>query len=473
MYSEALIQHRQTKLEARLGSVLPTGKLERIPVETCHAMVRALAGIYDPVRKQPTRPFTQEEQIFVANERLLTKVDYSYFAQRYQMIQAAGQRLQPMYPLWESQSLILTELGYQEETRWRSGHPDGLLFNILKGRQLGCSSLCQSLLLHRIVTHTSTKGLIASNVPDNSGSQGLFGMLERGYEHLPWWLKPGVKFWNTDSHLVLQNGSSIHVESGKSMKGGLQDQGGQKGQLGRSRTYALAHLSELSSWEYAGTIDDSLMPAIPETPQTLMARESTAKGRHNWWHEEWLVAAEGLGRCFNIFIPWYAERTKYWLPPPLNWSPSDDTLAFAQRVQAKGPQYMRRPITLSLEQLCWYESRKAEAIRKGQLYKFLEEYPAEPEEAFQYSGRSIFTIETMDRLERQARPMADLWKVAPHGELREDREQLMKELAADQLKLRDQVAAERLKGAQRVNNEPTPQTVQEEMPTVTEVEAPA
>lgn len=374
MYSRSIIDARQAHLERSLGEALPGGRLERLPVETCQSLRRLLDEAWDPAAGAPTRALTQEEQVFVANEQLLTKIDFEYFAERYWLIQAAGQRLKPMYPLFESQKLILAAVAEEEERRHRIKHPDGLIFNILKARQLGASSICEALVGHRVVTHTYVKAIVASDVPENSGSQGIFGMLERGYEHLPWWLRPAAKFHNKDRHLVLANGSSVVVESGKSMKGGLQDEGGTKGNLGRSKTFSVGHLTELSTWERAEQIDDGLMPAIPETPRTLLARESTAKGRHNWWHQEWEIASKGLGRAFNIFIPWYAEKGKYWLPCPEGWTPTDDTLAFALRVKEKGAQYVRAAANLSKEQLYWYAQRKTEAVAKEQLYKFLEEY---------------------------------------------------------------------------------------------------
>lgn len=456
MYAPAVIAAQQEKLEASLGEALPTGKLERLPAPQCHSLRRSLDEIWDPEKGQQTRDLTQDEQAFVANERLLGKIDYVYFAERYWFIQAAGQRLQPMFPLFESQQLMLAALAEEQERRWRIGHPDGLIPNVLKGRQLGCSSWAQSLIGHRIVTHGYVKALVASDVPENSGSQGIFGMLERGFEHLPWWLKPGVKFHNKDRHLVLANGSSVIVESGKSMKGGLQEEGGTKGQLGRSKTYSVGHLTELSTWERAEQIDDGLMPAVPMSPQTLLIRESTAKGRHNWWHQEWEVAAKGLGRSFNIFIPWYAERSKYWLPFPPDWIPATDTLEFATRVREKGARFMRRTIDLSKEQLYWYEQRKAEAVQKEQLYKFLEEYPAEPEEAFQFSGRSVFPISVIDRVERQARPLLDLWAVRPHADLKRDREALISELRSDQQGMQQRAEAERLKRAEMVSEQIRP-----------------
>lgn len=386
-----------------------------LPADECHRRTRQLAAIWDAKKGTPSRRLTEEEQRFVTNERILSKIDYRYFAERYSFIIHPAKGLTPIFPLFTSQQLILDAIGRVEYARWQAGHPDGLLFNILKGRQLGASTLCQSILAHRVMTQTYTKGLIASDVPQNSGSTGLFGMLELTVEHCPWWLKPGEQYHTKDHHIVFTNHASVIVESGKSMKGALQDDGGSKGQIGRSKTYSIAHLSELSTWENAGQIDDALMPAIPMTPRTFMAKESTAKGRHNWWHKEWLTTQAGNGRSFNIFIPWYAERSKYWAPCPTDWTPPDDVIAYAARVAQHGPRWMGgETYRLSKEQLYWYHLQRRAAEDKGTLYKFLEEYPAEPEEAFQYSGRSIFTPAEIDRLRNRQRPARLIYRVLPN-----------------------------------------------------------
>lgn len=423
MYSRALADAALARvLASPLGKAYPAG-VERLPVDTCRSYVRRLAEAYDP-KRGPTRALSSDEQVFVQNERLLAKLDYQYWAERYAVIIHPAKGVSPMFPLWESQTLILSQLAEQQEQRAASGHPDGLIFNVLKGRQLGCSTLCQSIIAHRITTQSYTKAMIASDVPENSGSTGLFGMLELTVEHLPWWLTPGERFHQKDAHIVFANHSSVVVESGKSMKGGKQDDGGQKGQIGRSKTYSMVHLSELSTWENPHTIDDSLSPAVAQTPRTFWAKESTAKGRHNWWHEEWQATERGVGRSFNIFIPWYAERSKYWLPVPEGWEPPGYCLEYAERVARHAPRWMRRAFQLSAEQLYWYYSMREAAEEKGVLYKFLEEYPAEPEEAFQYSGRSIFTPAELDRLRNHAREPRQLYLVQPNtliASLRDER----------------------------------------------------
>jgi len=473
MYHPQVIARRLQQVARNLeaADALPAGGLQRYPVAHCHEVKAWLDKIWDPDARQATRPLTRDEEQFVANEHALTKIDYRYAAERYIWINYEGQALRPLYPLWESQTLMLEALARQELAHWETRHPDGLLANILKGRQLGASTLVQSLLAHRCLTHQHVRTLIASDVPQNSGSEGLFGMLELVVDQWPWWLKPAERFHTKNRHIMWTNGSRVIVESGKSMKGGLQEEGGEKGQLGRSKTYSAAHLSEITTWERPEQINSSLLPAIPATARTLCIRESTAMGRNNYWHQEWNLAQAGEDpRFFNIFIPWYAEQSKYWLPTPAGWIPADDTLSFARRAEQEGPKYMHRPVSVRKEQLYWYELNRRAAIKRDELYKFLSEYPAEPEEAFQNSGRSIFSIETLTRVQQQARPLADLLLVAPRSELLADKEASLSEYRESQDQIRLDVATRQARAAARVLGEGTPQVVREETPTLTEGE---
>jgi hypothetical protein len=415
VYSEALIARSQARLEQIYGQALPHGLL-RYPVAHCEQMAKRLANAVAS-DGTPQRRLTPEEDAFIGNERLLTMIDFRYWVERYAYINAEGTHLQRFTPLWESQELILGELARLQQDRMDSGHPDGLLVNILKARQLGASTLGAALITHRTTTHAHVRALLASDVPENSGSEGLFGMYERIVAHLPWFLHPQEQFHKKDTHIIFTSGSAIMVESGKSMKGGLQEKGAVKGGLGRSRTYSTLHLTELSSWDRPEQIDDSLMPAVPRSPRTLAVKESTAKGRHNWHHEDWLVGERGQGRFTNIFIPWYAEQQKNWLPAPPSWSPDEDTRAHARKAEEEGPTWLHRPVHLTREQLRWYEEERSVAVAKNQLAKFLEEQAADPESAFQHSGHSIFTVDQLQYLARIAKPMIDCWTIQPAADL--------------------------------------------------------
>ncbi len=700
MYSQQVIARSQARLEEAYVQAFPSG-LTRYPVPVCAPMTARLASIWDPATKAPTRRLTPEEDAFVAGERLLFKIDFRYGAERYFHINAGGTGLQRMFPLWETQEIVLGELARLQDDRIATGHPDGLLINCLKARQgglcldpktkvlttdlrwvplemvtvgdtlvgtdeeppggrgagrrmrttvvegrrevreeafqldldngvvliatgphrfltrnrggadtrwrrvdrmvvgeylrtitkpwepatledawfgglldgEGClnaapgrdgaeinmsqvagpvfdraetylrdgeysyrierdgsrraskfgtrpvdrlcvsrmaelfrllgqtrptrfiarrwwegkdlpgkrigtawarvvritplgpqrmidlqtstktfiaegvvshnSTLGAALVTHRVITQTHVRALLASDVPDNSGSEGLFGMYERLVANLPWWLAPAEKFHAKNQHIIFESGSAILVESGKSMKGGLQDKGGSKGQLGRSKTFSTVHLTELSTWEAPEQIDDSLMPAVPRSHRTLGIKESTAKGRHNWHHEDWLVGQRGRGRWTNVFIPWFAEETKYWLPAPTAWVPNEDTLLEARKAEESGPLYLHRPTTLSRNQLYWWEETRATYAEKGQLARFLEEFASDPESCFQASGMSIFTLDQLQYLRRLAKPMIDCWTVAPAKDLSTFKQEELKFAAEARRKENERQEAQR------------------------------
>lgn len=397
MFAPEVIAQRRAQLAAdpTYGSVLPEG-LQAYPVADVQWFVKRLGNVLD-AKGQPTRSLTREEDTFIANERLLTRIDFKYWAERYVWIDKDAAGLAPLYPLWGSQEIILRELGRLELRHAQIHSPEGVLVNILKARQLGASSLAQAILAHRVLTAPHVKALTGADVDEQAGH--LFSMLERIADHLPWFLAPTRLTRVKNRELSWSNHSIVKTAWGKSMRGGLQDEGSVKGNIGRGKTFSAVHISELSTWERPDQLDDGLMPGIPYAPRTFVAFESTAKGRHNWWHAHWLKTERGLGRFHNIFIPWYAERSKYWLPPPGDWTPLDTTLAHAARATDQGPRWLGGPVQLDPAQLFWYEQtrRSYEADERRGLAKFLEEYAADPEECFQHTGKPIFSLATIER----------------------------------------------------------------------------
>lgn len=279
------------------------------------------------------------------------------------------------------------------------------------------STLTESLLLHRVTTHTHTKALIAGDVDEQS--QYLFGILEKAYDALPWFLKPALRFRNKHRSLEWETESEVLALAGKSNRGGLMEEGGAaKGNIGRGKTFSLAHVSEVSTWERPDQLDGGLFPAIPRNLRSLAVIESTAKGRNDWWHKQWRSADRRKSRFVNIFIPWYAEVTKYWLPAPLDWSPAHTTLVMAKKAEIEGPRWLGTPTcTLTREQLFWYEVTRSSYEEKERLGEFLEEYAADPEECFQHSGRSVFTLAQMEYLRSISKPPINVLDVQPRADL--------------------------------------------------------
>lgn len=417
--------------------------LQRSSPDRCWALRDALADAYDP-KKGVLRPLTAEEQTFIFHERLLAPIDFQYWAERYAFVTKETADTEPLTPLWASQHLFLRHVAALEFSRWSTSYPDGLLFNVLKARQLGISTITEVILAHRVSTQPGTRGLVAGDVEDQS--KYMFSMAELVIDHLPWWLKPSpVPPTIRSTTLTFDTGARMKAFWGKSSRGGLQDNLKEKGNLGRGKTFNTLHLSELSTWERPTQIDDGLMPGVPARPKTFAIFESTAKGRHDWWHGQWNDAERGVNRFTNIFIPWYIEPDKYWLPAPEAWEPLPTTKQHAEEVERDSPTWtLGTTVRLTREQLYWYEQKRrifddetrgAEFTSEGhRVATFYEEYPASPRDAFQHAGQSIFSPKTLERLksyERTPLGIVDILPAKDVAQLKAWERQMAKEADVD------------------------------------------
>lgn len=369
-----------------------------------------------------TRALSDAEQTFIAATRLRIIFDFPYFAERFVWIDEEGHGLRRLYPLWESQAFLLHVLATIEEERYASGYPDGLLINVLKARQLGISTLAEALVAHRLLTRPHIRALAGADVEDQAGY--LFRMIDRLYQQLPWFLQPARLYFTKNREMTFSNQSFLKTAWGKSTRGALQSitgQEGTKGAIGRGQTYSVIHISELATWENPEQLDTALLPTVPYSLDSLVIFESTAEYAGDWWHLQWQTANDDVGRFTNVFIPWYAEPGKYSLPAPAAWIPSTLTLQHAEKCERDSAKWTGRTVTLSRAQLYWYEQTRTYYARKGELHKFLKEYPADDQECFQYAGRAIFTLEQLDAIDAAGsrRTLLDVWRVEPAREIAE------------------------------------------------------
>jgi hypothetical protein len=415
MYAPDVVAAREEIATRQFGAAFPNGVIPRYSVRDAAALTARVmtARAEDGTL---TRPLTEDEQLFIASSRVRVIYDFRYFAERFCWIDMEGHGLRRLTPFWESQALVLDQLGRIEQDHQASGSPDGLLLNILKARQLGVSTLCEALVAHRIITRAHIRALSGADVEDQAGY--LFRMVVRIYDQLPWFLRPAKVYFNKNRELSLANSSFLKTAWGKSTRGALQATSGAegtKGSIGRGQTYSVVHISELPTWENPEQLDTALLPAIPYAADTLVLYEATAEYAGDWWHKHWLTSGQGEGRFRNIFIPWSAEPKKYSLPAPVDWTPRATTLAHAVKCERDSPKWFGgQTRVLTRNQLYWYETTRGFYESKGQLYKFLKEYPADDLECFQYAGRSVFTLEQLEAIDRAgSRPLLDVWAVEP------------------------------------------------------------
>ena len=118
--------------------------------------------------------------------------------------------------------------------------------------------------------------------------------------------------------------------------------------------------------------------------------ESTAAGRHDWWHRKWLYNianwSTGRSRLRPNFLPWFVG-TDIWPPDtwvhahpiPLDWRPFDSTIAHAERAAEYVrdtpllTKYLGSGWVMPRRQMWFYEIERAEAVANKSLNKFLGE----------------------------------------------------------------------------------------------------
>jgi hypothetical protein len=402
VFHEKVIERRLASLQQGIRQIDPGfGFKDYSPAEV-DEWVEQLRPVYDPLKNILLRSLTVEEEAFVRHELSRCKADFRYWLSRYAWIKNKHAQLIRVTPT-HVQELLLQRIAKEElrSVTGRSG--DGILLASLKARQLGVSTVSECIICHRVFFYGNITGLIASDVDDHT--MNLYEMCIRLLENLPWWMVPRSD--NTDLDYRPKNklisfhdqDSLIRFSSGKNMQGG---QGQEKGSLGTGSTPHLAHVSEFALWMNAEQVYDALLPSIPMSPKTFVIIESTAKGRGNAWHEAWVRAKKGLGRLVPVFFPFYTDPNDYRLPSPSDWIANDDTVAFAERVRATSHVWLGSTHTLSRDQMYWYERTKAEYREARMLYKFLAEYAADDESAFQASTVGVFPSELIEDMRNKA-----------------------------------------------------------------------
>jgi len=250
---------------------------------------------------------------------------------------------------------------------------------IVKGRQQGCSTYTGARFFWQVIHSKGIRAFILTHRTD--ATDNLFKMTQRYYQYLPDKLKPFVDRKNAKelSFTLLDSGYKIGTAG--------------SGAVGRSDTIQLFHGSEVAFWESADEIVSGIMQAIPSINSEIIL-ESTAKGMGNFFHKQWIMAEKGESDFIPIFIPWFwQDEYQYHLDQLFSLSEEDTEL--------------RDLYNLSNEQMYW---RKKKIQELGEEL-FRQEYPFNPQEAFQtsFSG-SFITNFLVDRARKciEAKPYGPL-----------------------------------------------------------------
>lgn len=191
---------------------------------------------------------------------------------------------------------------------------------ILKARQQGFSTLVQALLFEMQLRGQEVRGLIVAHNQDTSSillaiaELGLTRMVKHEAEHNDgreefWMFKMRAK-----AKSVLEFEKPIYgltqITSAKTLGAGV---GG---------TRSLVHFSEGSRYENADGVHSSVLPSLPDTPNTYGFDESTAFGAQGKFHSDFWEAWKQNDILMRDRMGWIAVFAAWWEHPEYAWTNS-------------------------------------------------------------------------------------------------------------------------------------------------------
>ncbi len=270
---------------------------------------------------------------------------------------------------------------------------------ILKARQTGISTHFEAHLFEDITRQPNRHANVSSM--DSDSTDKVFEMCRTFYAELP-----------AKARRKLRRSNKKEIVYAPPHRSGILCQTAGKDVLGRGGTTHKVHATEIAFWRNAGKQLLGLMQEVPKEPDTLIALESTACGDSGEFYERYWNAVrrlqknpEAIDGFIPIFLPWQIFP-EYATPLPDYMHGHLELIADEPYLEPQHREmYERRGIVLTPEQWYWRRSKIEEECGMD-LALFKQEYPATAHEAFQSTGRNIFSPATLDRYESLCREPA-------------------------------------------------------------------
>jgi hypothetical protein len=245
---------------------------------------------------------------------------------------------------------------------------------ILKSRKMGCSTFIQALAYFLVKECPHIYAQIVAHT--DPSTRDIYEIAARMYVLDPAWSQRPK--WPADSRIDFRDEHDSQLN--------IRTFGGHY--VSSSANIQLLHVSELAKVPGDGNfVRDqmaSMNGSVSDMPNTFVFLESTAN-RADESHEferRYRTAALGVGSYRAVFSPWYDEPT-YRLKLLGELPALEDAAA-----QAAEDELRTRVPWLDDAQLAW---RRAKIADLGSPRLFAQEYPTNPEEAFQKAEGLIFS----------------------------------------------------------------------------------
>lgn len=252
---------------------------------------------------------------------------------------------------------------------------DKHFFVILKGRQLGITTISLALDLYWHFLHPGFQGTLTTDTEENRDQ--FRTTLAMYMDGLPPEYKIPLMSHNRNQ-LVLKNRSRLFYQVA-----GLRS----KGSLGRGKAITYLHGTETSSWGDEEGLASLLASLAERNPARLYLFESTARG-FNMFHDMYITAKRAKTQ-HAIFCGWWRnELYQVEATNPIYKVYWDGKLSPEEKDWTKEIRKLYQ-VEINTRQIAWWRWKMAEGIKDEAL--MYQEFPPTEDYAFVMTGTSFFS----------------------------------------------------------------------------------
>ena len=253
---------------------------------------------------------------------------------------------------------------------------------ILKPRQKGASTCAQALTYHHMRKYENLSGSLMGDI---SGTSDKVFEIYRRYavnDLFPW------------------DGTGTNLEDGGNLADLIKlktrsqygkETAGSKN-AGRSGTIQVGNMTEVAFWPMQGERDPALgylQSLYDGDSVSLVVADSTPNGPNGWFYRTWVQDNEWA----KIFAAWFEFEDSV-----IPFKSEDEKQDFIDTMTEDEKQEMER-FDVNYEQLHW-RRRVLQDKCNGDLSKFRQEYPSDPDECFLMSSRPRFHMANVEAMHR-------------------------------------------------------------------------
>ena len=255
---------------------------------------------------------------------------------------------------------------------------------ILKPRQKGASTCAQALTYHHMRKHENLSGSLMGDISGTSDK--VFEIYRRYAEN-------DLFPWDEEGGSLADGGSMADLIKLKSKSAYGKETAGSKN-AGRSGTIQVGNMTEVAFWPMAGERDPALgyLQSLYDGDNvSLVVADSTPNGPAGWFYRTWVQDNEWA----KIFAAWF-EFDDSEIP----FRNDEELQEFKDTLTDDEKSEMER-FDVTWENMHW-RRRTLQDKCNGDISKFRQEYPSDPEECFLMSSRPRFHMGNLDKMTKWA-----------------------------------------------------------------------